>query len=172
MKDGLNFLNIDVKKAPGPRGQEPQRKPLPVVIAIIVAILCLGARFESGGWYVFLFAIPYLAVCVAHILIHWKASRILTRTVVSLLVASQLFLAAAFLLQWDIGDGEIGWLTITSLLENGPGGASPAPTWWPDGGTMDLLIFIPELVVLVALFWVNRMEIQRFEAEALDPGVS
>jgi hypothetical protein len=164
-KDGLNFLNIEDKPAPAPELPRPAANPTVVMVAALVAFLSLLIRFQSAGWFIILFAIPYLVICVIHVLVHWKASRYPTHLVRSLIIASDVLLFIAFMLQWDIGDNEHGWLAITALFGRGPG-SSPAPAWWPDGGLMNILLFIPEFVILGTLFWLSRREAERLEAAA------
>jgi hypothetical protein len=163
-KDGLNFLNIEDKPVPAPEPPRPPANPTVVMVAALVAFVSLLVRFQSAGWFIILFAIPYLVICVIHVLVHWKASRYPTLLVRSLIIASDVLLFIAFMLQWDIGDNEHGWLAITALFS--PPSTSPAPAWWPDGGLMNILLFIPELVILVTLFWLSRREADRLEAAA------
>jgi hypothetical protein len=160
MSDGLNFLNIENK--PAVIGVKPARPALNLkaVFAAVAAIfLSLFLRLQLLGWLIILFAIPYVVICLIHLLVHWKASRYLTRTLWLLLISSNVYLILAFLLQWDIGDGESGWLIISWLLWR-----EHASRSWP-GVIMNILVFIPELVTLVFAYWLSRKEARHIQAE-------
>jgi hypothetical protein len=115
-------------------------------------------RWETAGWLTILVLYPalLLAVCVTHLYVHWRASR--TELAVGKLIAiSHVLLVIAFLLQWDVGDGE-PWLTITDLLGKVLGFARTAPpTWWPvrnnglAGILTNLLLFAPAIVTWMFL---------------------
>jgi hypothetical protein len=109
---------------------------------------------EAGGWFAIMLFVPYLAIWLAHTYVHWRASGNLRRRIMFLMAGSHFSLLVAFLLQWDIGDGESGWLTITVLLKNGR--ATPLPQWWPQGSLVNLLVFIPEVALLILLCWATR----------------
>lgn len=117
-------------------------------LAVGFSALSLILRFMTGGWYIILFGIPYLAVCGIHLGIHRFAGARLPLGVTNLvaLLGSNLILLLAFLLQEDAGDGP-SWVTITALLRGGPGsdGAIP-PAWFSS--------FLPLLAVVpIAVSW-------------------
>ncbi|HLJ30286.1 MAG TPA: hypothetical protein VKY85_26510 [Candidatus Angelobacter sp.] len=126
------------------------------VVAAVVVAACFWMAQEYGGWVALGLFLPYLGMWGIHVYAHWRAARHVTRKILILVAASNFFLLTGFLLQWDVGDGDIGWLTITALLENGAGSSSPAPAWWPQTLTMNLTVFIPEVLSLAALFWLTR----------------
>jgi hypothetical protein len=158
MRSNLNILKIDEASEPEKPGvRTPKARIATTVVAAVVVAVCFWMVQEyEGGWNSLGLFLPYLGMWGIHIYVHRRAARHFTRKILILVVASNVFLLTGFLLQWDVGDGEIGWLTITALLENGANSASPAPAWWPQTLTMNLSVFIPEVLSLAALFWLSR----------------
>ncbi len=137
--------------------KKPSLNTAIILIAVLISAFCFFAWAYSGGWLVFLFSIPYLLICVAHVWIQGEASRWLLPRVKYLLLASNVFLFAAFMLQWDQGDGSFGWLTYRAFFGQGPGYEdSAAPNWWPQNMALNVILFIPELATLVALYRIAR----------------
>jgi hypothetical protein len=130
-----------------------------VIMFATIAVLVAGAtKLAAGGWYIIIFGLPYIAVLVAHFLVHRRASRALDRTAGALITAigSDLLLIVGFLLQLDQGDNPNPWLTITALTSDGPGyPGSDAPNWWP-GSVMNLVVLLPVAVSWVALLILPR----------------
>jgi hypothetical protein len=160
LTDTRNLVDKDGMDPSGAQFRKPVARGAAIIISIIVVVLCLMMEFEYGGWLSIAMAVPYLAFSIAHIFVHWKASRNLSRRIVSLMAASHCLMLAAFLLQWDIGDNERGWLSLTALLGNRSTSDSPAPQWWPQGLAMNCIVFIPTAVLLVVLYRVSRPQIQ------------
>jgi hypothetical protein len=80
------------------------------------------------------------------------------------MLSSHALLIAAFLLQYDVGDGP-GWLKISAILEGGPRGQyTMTPTWWPKEMEMriNLLLFVPVLATWIVLLRTIRMNLLLF----------
>jgi hypothetical protein len=89
------------------------------ILAASNVLLGLILKFIAGGWFVLIFMWFYLAISVAHVVIHRKASQSIPQNR-ALAIVSNVLLLMAFLFQFDEGDGPCGWTTITNLLY-GPG---------------------------------------------------
>jgi hypothetical protein len=88
-------------------------------VAVIVCSVAFFLRFVTGGWYILAGFVPYILICLAHYGVHsYAASRSspITHSLIWLFLLSNIFLLAAFLFQYDEGDGP-GWLTITAFLD-------------------------------------------------------
>jgi hypothetical protein len=164
MSDGLNILKID-DAASRPEASRPKKPEVitpgahiaATAVASLVAAVCFYMAVQYGGWGTLALFFPYVWIWVIHIYTHWRASRHFTLKILTLAVASNVFLLSAFLLQWDAGDAPGGWLTITALLEDySRGGVPTAPAWWPQTLAMNLVAFIPEMLLVAALFWQSR----------------
>jgi hypothetical protein len=123
------------------------------LIAIVVVAFCLFIQFKtSGGWFtilgIFLWPVAGLIHLVAHS-IRLPRSGGVQGSRLALVMVSHLLFIAAFLLQYDQGDG-LGWLTITELL-----GQRGVAEWWPPGelnpGSMNVVLFLPVLATWVLL---------------------
>jgi hypothetical protein len=85
------------------------------ILAASTVLLALILKAIAGGWFVFLFVWFYLAIGVAHVVIHRKASQSIPQKR-ALAIVSNVLLLMAFLVQFDEGDGPCRWTTITGLL--------------------------------------------------------
>lgn len=123
------------------------------LVSIAVVIACELARLVRPGWYFLTMFRPYLGICLAHFLVHWKAARIPLRSARIPIGISHLLLVAGFLLQWDVGDGASeadGWLTVTALFSFGANSKVPS-WWWGHPTTMNYAVFLPVLISWVVL---------------------
>lgn len=122
--------------------------------AILLTVISLSiiVRFATGGWLFLiglLFLPNYLVIGSLHYFFHSRALRSTQRISISLLIliaVSHTLFVAAFLLQFDIGDGP-GWFTITKVL--GLQGGYEGTFWEEYGILTNTLAFIP-----VAISWV------------------
>jgi hypothetical protein len=110
-------------------------------LALMAAVVGLGLRVLTGGWFLLLLAVLYLAVCIAHTLIlGWRLP--IEPRQRRLAIISSLLLLLAFLLQLDAGDGPCLWTTITGLIY-GMGYAPCVPVNGSIAFGFDILIFAP-----------------------------
>ena len=127
---------------------------LVALAAVVVAGYCFTLPWTYGAW-VSMFGIVslYPVACVLHVRFHFRASRAVVNrpSLLGLMVLSHAALVAAFLLQWDTGDGP-DWLILTAMTGSGPGYSdSDPPGWWPRdalGIVLNVLLFVP-----VAMTW-------------------
>lgn len=138
-------------------GVEPVAPTLVPSLAIITALLCFGISVLNAGWLfiILLWGLPYLLVCVAHVLIHGQALQ-RAKSARAWHYASHLTLLLTFLLLIDGGDRDswIAYKTVLSLsIVHGDGRGAP-PSWLP--GWSFLFAFALYLVVTVCLFVVGR----------------
>jgi hypothetical protein len=105
----------------------PSRTGL-VVLAAVIAVAALLLRNTNGGWLLLFLGIPYIAMSIAHVLIHRKVTRtpFLDRRVLTSIALNHVVFVCAFLLQWDIGDSSTGTVTLETVQR--PAYAS-APAW-------------------------------------------
>lgn len=107
----------------------PTRNGL-VALAAVVAVAALLLRITNGGWLLLFLGVVYLAMSLAHVLIHRRVARsaVLGRPALVSIALSHVVFVSAFLLQWDIGDNSTGTITLETVLN--PAYAS-APAWLP-----------------------------------------
>jgi hypothetical protein len=121
-------------------------------------------KWEAGGWLIIMFGLGYLAAGLIHFVVHRHAAERLNTTywALGLCIVSDLFLVIASLLQLDIGDNQYPWLTITALLNGGPGDNAAAPSWWPQSALADVFVaaniavFVPVTASWAALLLASR----------------
>jgi hypothetical protein len=118
--------------------------------AAAVAAAGLYLKWKYDGW---LTLVPglflYPAVCIAHVTAHLRpATRFADRPeLLDMILLSHGCLIAAFLLQYDLGDGP-RWLTITEML------GIQLPSWWPHevvGIPLNFLLFGPAVWTWIKL---------------------
>ena len=125
-------------------GVEPAA-PTPVpALAILTALLCLGISVVNAGWLfiIFLWGLPYLVVCVAHVLIHsWAVKR--TTSSPAWQYASHLALLLTFLLLIDGGDRNswIAYKIVFCIASKGDEKACP-PSWFPECFLLSLALYV------------------------------
>jgi hypothetical protein len=100
-----------------------------IAIAIVAACLFIQSK-AGGGWFTILGIFLWPAAGLIHLVAHsvrLPRSGKVQGSRLALVMASHLLFVAAFLLQYDQGDGP-DWLTITELM-----GHNGVPNWWPPG---------------------------------------
>lgn len=137
-------------------GVEPVAPTPTPALAIITAILCFGISIVNAGWLfiIFLWGLPYLVVCVAHVLIHGRALK-RAKSSPAWQYASHLTLLLTFLLLIDGGDSHswIAYKIVFCIASKGYENACP-PLWLP--GWSFLFAYALYVVVTVCIFVVGR----------------
>jgi len=124
------------------------------LVAVVVVALGLYCEKQSDGWgsivgIFVLWPIAGVMHLAAHSIRLPRSGRI-QGSRLALITVSHLLFIAAFLLQYDVGDGP-GWLVITQFL--GRGGV---PNWWPNPFIMNIAVFLPVLATWVLLIRRRR----------------
>lgn len=121
-------------------------------LSIAVAGLCLYARGIAGAYLLLLMYPLYIAVCIVHCRLHFRALKpgiLLSRALVKQLLLSHVLFTIAFLLQYDYAEGP-EWLLVTFLLFGSEKGAYKFTdySWIADiregmGIILSVAIFVP-----------------------------
>jgi hypothetical protein len=113
-----------------------------VAVAVVISAWCAYVKLKYGGWMTIVPGfVLYPAACIGHVVSHIPAARAAVERprLLGMIVVSHLCLVAAFLVQYDMGDGP-RWLTITELL------GMDHPLWLPHEGfgiPFNILVFAP-----------------------------
>jgi hypothetical protein len=85
------------------------------ILAASTALLGFILKLMTAGYWLLISIWFYIAIGVAHVAIHRKASQCIPQNY-ALAIVSNILLLMAFLVQIDEADGPCKWTTITDLL--------------------------------------------------------
>jgi hypothetical protein len=117
---------------------------------ILIFVICSAfiARLYAAGWLLVPMGLIYLTAALLHWRFHYRLAKSATppsQLTLLAIVLSHLCFIAAFLFQYDYGDGP-GWLTITILFRGMAEDPIEGTLWHKHVLLMNLLVFIPVLV--------------------------
>jgi hypothetical protein len=121
------------------------------ILAASTALLGLILKFMAGGWLVLILIWFYMAIGVARVVIHRKASQSIPQNY-ALAIVSNILLLMAFLVQLDEGDGPCRWTTITGLLY----GLGFSPCFEQISPVFNFVAFVPAAITWVFLVRKTR----------------